>query len=180
MCTLAGIAAPASTGIVRDTLAEQPERSKYRQWRAVAPDYAVDWRVEHILLYAGSLYTWRMTTERSMSSQATPVLVIRTQGSEQRLHAAQSYTVGRDPQCDIVVADSRVSWRHALVRLDHGVWIFEDAGSTNGTFLGNHRVNRCEISSDCVLRLGHPDDGPVVLCSVSRPDLVDGRCAPAP
>jgi ABC transport system ATP-binding/permease protein len=120
-----------------------------------------------------------MTTERSMSSQATPVLVIRTQGSEQRLHAGQSYTVGRDPQCDIVVGDSRVSWRHALVRLDHGAWIFEDAGSTNGTFLGNQRVSRCEINSDCVLRLGHPDDGPVVLCSVSGPGLVDGA-APQP
>jgi len=86
------------------------------------------------------------------------------------LHAGQSYTVGRDPDGDIVVADSRVSWRHAVVRLEHGTWIFEDAGSTNGTFLGNRRVGRCEISSDCVLRLGHPDDGPVVLCSIAWPE----------
>src|SRR6266566_2078580 len=111
-----------------------------------------------------------MTTERSLSSPATPVLVLRTHGSDQRLHAGQSYTVGRDPDGDIVVADSRVSWRHAVVRLEHGTWIFEDAGSTNGTFLGNRRVGRCEISSDCVLRLGHPDDGPVVLCSIAWPE----------
>ena len=111
-----------------------------------------------------------MTTERSLSSHATPVLVIRTHGSDQRLHAGHSYTVGRDPDADIVVADSRVSWRHAVVRLDQGAWIFEDVGSTNGTFLGNRRVGRCEINSDCVLRLGHPEDGPVVLCSITWPD----------
>ncbi len=111
-----------------------------------------------------------MTTERSLSSHATPVLVIRTHGSDQRLHAGHSYTVGRDPDADIVVADSRVSWRHAVVRLDQGAWVFEDVGSTNGTFLGNRRVGRCEINSDCVLRLGHPEDGPVVLCSITWPD----------
>ena len=61
------------------------------------------------------------------------------------------------------------------MRLDQGGWIFEDAGSTNGTFLGNSRVNRCEINSDCVLRLGHPEDGPVVLCSVIAPDRQQGR-----
>jgi ABC-type multidrug transport system ATPase subunit len=117
-----------------------------------------------------------MTTERSLSSRATPVLVLRTHGSDQRLRAGQSYTVGRDPDCDIVVADSRVSWRHAVVRFEHGTWIFEDAGSTNGTFLGNRRVGRCEISSDCVLRLGHPDDGPVVLFSLTWPEG-DGAAA---
>ncbi len=119
-----------------------------------------------------------MTTERSLSPHATPVLVIRTHESDQRLHAGQSYTVGRNPDCDIVVDDSRVSWRHAVIRLDRDTWIFEDAGSTNGTFLGNHRVDRCEISSDCVLRLGHPDDGPVVLCSIIQPDT-GNRDAPA-
>ncbi|MGE5286146.1 MAG: FHA domain-containing protein [Micromonosporaceae bacterium] len=77
-----------------------------------------------------------MTTERSVSSQATQVLVIKTQGTDQRLHAGQSYVIGRDPQADIVVNDPRVSWRHAIVRLDRGVWIVEDAGSTNGTFSG--------------------------------------------
>ena len=114
-----------------------------------------------------------MATERSLSSHATAVLVIRVQGSDLRLHAGQSYTVGRDPACDIVVTDSRVSWRHAIVRFAQGAWIFEDAGSTNGTFLGNSQVHRFEINSDCVFRLGHPDDGPVVLCSIMNPEIGD-------
>ena len=102
---------------------------------------------------------------------ATPVLVIRAQGSEVRLHAGQSCTVGRDPECDIVITDSRVSWRHATMRSAQNGWIFEDAGSTNGTFLGPSRVDSLQINSSCVLRLAQPEDGP--LCSA-------GSCAPSP
>ena len=110
-----------------------------------------------------------MTTERSVSSSshAAQVLVIKTQGIDQRLHAGRSYVIGRDPRADIVVSDPRVSWKHAVARLDRGVWIVEDAGSTNGTFSGSQRVNRVEVAADCVLRLGHPEDGPVLLCSVA-------------
>ena len=116
-----------------------------------------------------------------MSSRATPVLVIRTQGSDQSLHAGQPYTVGRDPQSDIVVADARVSWRHALVHFDDGSWVLTDTGSTNGTFLGNRRVSRCEITSDCVLRVGHPEEGPVLLCSIAWPKApAAGAAAPRP
>jgi len=109
-----------------------------------------------------------MTTERSVSSHAGPVLVIKTRGSDQRLHAGQPYHIGRDPQSDIVVADSRVSWRHAVVRADNGTWILEDTGSTNGTFVGTEKVRRIAIDGDCIVRLGHPEDGPVVLFSIQE------------
>src|SRR6266581_1843592 len=109
-----------------------------------------------------------MTTERSVSSHAGPVLVIKTRGSDQRLHAGQPYLIGRDPECDIVVADSRVSWRHAVVRADGGTWILEDTGSTNGTFVGTEKVRRIAIDGDCIVRLGHPEDGPVVLLSIQE------------
>ena len=107
-------------------------------------------------------------TKRSLSRHAAPIFVIRVQGSDLWLHAGQSCVIGRDPECGIVVTDSRVSWRHAVVRSARNGWVFEDAGSTNGTFLGNSRVDSLQINSNCVFRLGHPDDGPLVLCSVIR------------
>jgi pSer/pThr/pTyr-binding forkhead associated (FHA) protein len=106
--------------------------------------------------------TWRRHT--------ASVLVVRFRGSDIRLHAGQSCTVGRDPDCDIVVADSRVSRRHAVVRLAPSGWVFQDAGSANGTFLGDSRVDTFQISSDCLLRLGNPQDGPAVLCFVIHPE----------
>ena len=52
-----------------------------------------------------------------MSTQASvPSLVVRTGEGERSLAAGRAYLVGRDPQADIVVADSRVSWHHAELR----------------------------------------------------------------
>jgi pSer/pThr/pTyr-binding forkhead associated (FHA) protein/tetratricopeptide (TPR) repeat protein len=91
-------------------------------------------------------------------------LEVRTQSSDYQLQAGTIYRIGRDPKSDIVTADSRVSWRHGILRVDGDGWIFEDLGSTNGTFLGLQRLKRIEISADCVVRLGNPEDGPVFRC----------------
>jgi ABC transport system ATP-binding/permease protein len=107
--------------------------------------------------------------ERSVSQQAVPVLKVQTQGSEKQLQAGSSYRIGRDPQADIVVNDSRVSWHHAVLLVDRNAWVLDDSSSTNGTFMGSRRVKRVQISEDCVLRLGDPADGPVMYCSVSKP-----------
>ncbi|HTT53589.1 MAG TPA: FHA domain-containing protein [Streptosporangiaceae bacterium] len=107
--------------------------------------------------------------ERLVSPPDAPPLVVKAQGTDQMLRAGSRYRVGRDPESDIVVSDSRVSWRHAVLRADGNCWLLEDSGSTNGTFLGARRVDRVEITQNCVLRLGHPDDGPVMMLAVARP-----------
>ena len=104
--------------------------------------------------------------ERLVSPPDAPELVVKTQGTDQTLRAGAQYRVGRAPESDIVVSDSRVSWRHAVLRADGNCWLLEDNGSTNGTFLGTRRVGRVEITQNCVLRLGHPDDGPVMMLAV--------------
>ena len=62
------------------------------------------------------------------------------------------------------MTDSRVSWRHGEMRAEGDGWVIEDLGSTNGTFLGAQRLDRIDIREDCVVRLGNPDDGPVLRC----------------
>ncbi len=56
-----------------------------------------------------------------------------------------------------MVDEARVSWRHAVLRLEGATWLLEDTGSTNGTFVDVRRVQRVEITADCVVRLtrGH-------------------------
>jgi ABC-type multidrug transport system ATPase subunit len=83
------------------------------------------------------------------------------------LQAGSSYRIGRDPQCDVVINDPRVSWQHAVLRADGGYWVLEDSGSTNGTFVGQQRVQRVPITGNCQLRLGHPTDGPEVIASLA-------------
>jgi ABC-type multidrug transport system ATPase subunit/pSer/pThr/pTyr-binding forkhead associated (FHA) protein len=109
---------------------------------------------------------------------AAPALVVRTRRSDHTLQAGTTYRIGRDPKSDIVVADSRVSWRHGVLRNDGDGWVLEDVGSTNGTFLGLQRVDRIPVSGDCVVRLGNSEDGPVLRC-ILQPAAAAAPAAPA-
>ena len=113
-------------------------------------------------------------TDFDHTNAVLPDLVVRTRRSDHQLQGETVYRVGRDPKSDIVMTDSRVSWRHGVLRIDGDGWILEDLGSTNGTFLGPERLDRVEISADCVVRLGNPDDGPVLRCVPQAPAVAAG------
>jgi ABC transport system ATP-binding/permease protein len=106
--------------------------------------------------------------ERSFAPSVTPQLVLTIDGADRTLRPA-SYRVGRDPEADIVVTDSRVSWNHAVLQAEGDAWFVEDCGSSNGTFVGSDRVGRFEIDGRCTVRLGSADDGPALICAVSSP-----------
>jgi ABC transport system ATP-binding/permease protein len=117
-----------------------------------------------------SLYSWRMSIEQAGRAGASTQLRVRAPGSDQVLDGAATYRIGRDPQADIVLADPRVSWDHAVLRHHDGGWLLEDSGSTNGTFVDRRRVQRVDIAADCSVRLGHPGDGPQLHCSLVTPE----------
>ncbi len=48
--------------------------------------------------------------------------------------------IGRAPECTLVLDDDFASGRHARLGIQNGVWVVEDLGSTNGTFLGRAKV----------------------------------------
>ena len=119
-----------------------------------------------------------MTAEDALSRDASMPLVVRAQGSSRTLQAGTAYWIGRDPAADIVVDEPLVSWRHAVLRVADGRWLLQDSNSTNGTFAAGHRVRQVEITDSCQVRLGHPDAGPVISCSVT--DLPDGSVSAQP
>jgi ABC transport system ATP-binding/permease protein len=96
------------------------------------------------------------------------MLVVEIQGTEKTLRPGPSYRVGRDPRSDIVIDDIRVSWNHAVLRTEGGAWFAEDCGSSNGTFVASRKIDRFEITDDCVLHFGSRDDGPAMSCSLYR------------
>jgi DNA-binding NtrC family response regulator len=64
-------------------------------------------------------------------------------------------TVGRHPTNDLVLADPRVSGVHLeLRRVDDAHVHVRDAGSTNGTWLGPHRIQEMELSPGGEIRVG--------------------------
>jgi ABC-type multidrug transport system ATPase subunit/pSer/pThr/pTyr-binding forkhead associated (FHA) protein len=52
------------------------------------------------------------------------------------------------------------------------VWVLEDGGSRNGTFVGGERISRLEINGPYVVHFGHPEDGPVLRFELAQPDPV--------
>lgn len=54
--------------------------------------------------------------------------------------AQDSFTIGRDAACDLVLLDMTVSRSHAGLRREAGGWLLSDVGSTNGTRLNGWRV----------------------------------------
>jgi hypothetical protein len=51
-----------------------------------------------------------------------------------------SFTIGRDAACDLVLSDMTVSRNHAGLRREADGWVLSDAGSMNGTRLNGWRV----------------------------------------
>jgi pSer/pThr/pTyr-binding forkhead associated (FHA) protein len=52
-----------------------------------------------------------------------------------------SILIGRASTCTIVIEDDFLSARHCRIFPENGQWFVEDLGSTNGTFLGNQRID---------------------------------------
>lgn len=69
-------------------------------------------------------------------------------------------TLGRDPECDLPLADERASWRHLQIELaEEDTVIVTDLESKNGTFVNGRRL----------------EDGPRVLTSASMIQLGSTR-----
>jgi FHA domain len=62
--------------------------------------------------------------------------------------------VGRDPGCDVVVADGSVSRRHAKIQRRGESFTVVDQGSANGTFIDSQRVAEVILHNGQELRFG--------------------------
>ncbi|MFE9030150.1 FHA domain-containing protein [Streptomyces iakyrus] len=89
-----------------------------------------------------------------------PELVLESNGRTWTLDPSRAYTLGRDPQGDVVFDDARVSWRHATISFNGRSWVIEDHGSTNGTFVQGQRIHQLELGPGSAVNLGNATDGP--------------------
>ncbi|WP_455569555.1 FHA domain-containing protein [Streptomyces spororaveus] len=103
-----------------------------------------------------------------------PELVLELNGRTWTLDPSRSYSLGRDPQGDVVIDDARVSWRHATIAWNGRGWGIEDHGSTNGTYVHGARVQQTELVPGTPVHLGNATDGPRLNLSAV------GAAAPQP
>jgi pSer/pThr/pTyr-binding forkhead associated (FHA) protein len=84
-----------------------------------------------------------MATLRLVPVSGQPIDVVKDQS-----------VVGRDPSCEIVVADGSVSRRHARLEQRGGIWWVVDQGSANGTYLNSLRIAEQALKNGQEIRFG--------------------------
>jgi pSer/pThr/pTyr-binding forkhead associated (FHA) protein len=76
------------------------------------------------------------------------------QGKLLELRVGRSARLGRAIDNDIVLEDTTVSKRHAVISFDNGRAFLRDLGSSNGTFIEGVRVTGGELTNGSVVKLG--------------------------
>ena len=62
--------------------------------------------------------------------------------------------IGRDPQCDIVVFDPRVSRRHACIRMTNGSWSIENLSQSSYITINQQQIQQGILQKNNVVGLG--------------------------
>ncbi|NEA69124.1 FHA domain-containing protein, partial [Streptomyces sp. SID12488] len=68
---------------------------------------------------------------------------------------ASAVVIGRAPSCTLVLDDDYSSSRHARIFPQGDQWFVEDLGSTNGTFVGEQKVEQpTPVPNGTAVRIG--------------------------
>ncbi len=90
-----------------------------------------------------------------------PDLLLVAEGQEHRFRHPAQITIGRLPDCTVVLKDPAASRRHGTVTGVPGGWTYANQ-SNEGTFLDGRRITTKRFDDRTELRLGHPVAGPEV------------------
>ena len=112
-----------------------------------------------------------MGNQVAHSPHAAPPLLVRTGVTTHRLDSGQEYRIGRDPARGHRAESTRGCRGSTRCSGPTGrVWVLEDPGSRNGTFLGSEQIRRLEIRTNRTwCTSGTPEDGPVLRFELSFP-----------
>jgi pSer/pThr/pTyr-binding forkhead associated (FHA) protein len=80
----------------------------------------------------------------SQGSGRGPTHLMVTEGSLQGTRIGLTgapVLIGRANDSTLVLTDDYASTRHARISLQDGMWLVEDLGSTNGTYLGHRKLD---------------------------------------
>ncbi len=74
--------------------------------------------------------------------------------SERQYRIGGAARVGRSPESDVHLPDPSVSRNHALFDVQDGALVVHDAGSTNGTYVNEERVDTAALKPGDVVAFG--------------------------
>ena len=117
-------------------------------------------------------------TVRAASAGPRALLDLRQPGQppQQRVLDQPSFSVGRSQGNGIILPFGYVSRQHGRLEQSAGGWIYQDLGSSNGTFVNGERVQQAVLRDGDVLRIGDPHGNSVSLTFRLAP--VEGQPSP--
>jgi len=81
-------------------------------------------------------------------------VVVRDKNGEHDYLIEESVTLGRHPRSTICLHDPLVSKKHAILHKIGGQYLYEDLGSSNGSFLDGVRIYKHKLQDGDVITLG--------------------------
>lgn len=96
-----------------------------------------------------------------------PRLLVRDQAGNAReiVISKTPFTLGRQPENDLVLLDNRISRRHARIVEDGQDWVLEDAASRHGTYVNGERIELCRLKDGDLINLGVSDTHQITFVS---------------
>jgi pSer/pThr/pTyr-binding forkhead associated (FHA) protein len=91
----------------------------------------------------------------SLTAVAELIFSPGSSNSEQYEILDQEISLGRAPNCHVVLEDEKSSRKHALILRQGQVYVLRDLGSANGTFLNGVRVSESSLSSGDQIKIGN-------------------------
>ena len=93
--------------------------------------------------------------ETSINDVSQSRLVIHTSEKTWEVNLeADALTIGRDPTCDVVLDDIRLSREHARIERKRKTFTIRDLESTNGTWMGDKRIDKHVLKDGDTINLG--------------------------
>src|SRR5437016_4777508 len=83
------------------------------------------------------------------------------------------FTIGRNPENDLLLLSSRVSRDHGAIVYDNGSYYLVDKGSKSGLFVNGQRITRCELHHLDKIGVGGHDDCQIQFFEESAPMIFE-------
>jgi len=97
----------------------------------------------------------RTMLETSLNDVSRSRLVIHTsEKTWEVIMDGDALTIGRDPHCDVVIDDIRLSRQHARIERKKNTCSIHDLESTNGTWMGENRITQHRLKDGDTIRVG--------------------------
>ena len=95
------------------------------------------------------------TKERRRRANLALEFIEPADWAKERVAVDPSFVIGRGVECDLTIADTYLSSRHARFSNDEGVLTVEDLGSTNGTYVNQTLVHgRVHLEKGDIVQVG--------------------------